>query len=132
MSSSLANFPTEASGVSTWADAVSDSALSVLFGFDDILIFSAFVTALLLIVEACACIRPEEDRSQVLLSCCWPHTLINSGLCNQHHPEPCFALHHACIGVRSLFQGNCLDHRANILEDTEGKSVLLIHRGSGQ
>src|SRR5580692_798320 len=132
MFSSLANFLTEASGVSTWAGAICGSALSVLFGFDGMLISSAFVTGLQLIVEAYACIRPEDDRYKVLLSFCWLCTLSNSVLCKQHHAEPCFSLHHARIGVRSLFKGSCLDHRANILEDTEGKRVLLIHRRSGQ
>src|ERR1700730_18235654 len=132
MSSSLAHFLTEASGVSTWAGAICGSALSVLFGFDGMLISSAFVTGFQFIVEAYACIRPEDDRYKVLLSFCWLCTLSNSVLCKQHHPEPCFALHHASEGVRGLFERNCLDHRANILEDTEGKSVLLIYRGSGQ
>src|ERR1700741_3427399 len=46
--------------------------------------------------------------------------------CNEHHAEPCFALHHASVSISSLFERNCLDHRADILQDAEGNGVLGI------
>jgi len=33
----------------------------------------------------------------------------DSVFCNQHHAEPCFALHHAGVTLSSLFERNCLD-----------------------
>ena len=44
----------------------------------------------------------------------------------QHHAEPCLALHHASVSIGSLFEGNGLDHRANILQNAEGEGVLCI------
>jgi hypothetical protein len=46
---------------------------------------------------------------------------------DQHYAEPCFSLHHASVGISSLFERNCLDHRPNVLEDAEGKGVLAIY-----
>ena len=40
-------------------------------------------------------------------------------LCNQPHAEPCLAFHHACVSIGSLFERNCLDHRANILQNVD-------------
>ena len=53
-------------------------------------------------------------------------------LCNQHNAEPRLALHHASVGIRSLFERNCLDHRADILKDAESQGVLATNRGAGQ
>jgi hypothetical protein len=44
-------------------------------------------------------------------------------LCNQHHAEPCFALHHASVTISSLFERNRLDHRADVFQNPEGKGV---------
>jgi hypothetical protein len=39
----------------------------------------------------------------------------------------CFSgLPHATVGICSLFQGNCFDHRADTLKNAKGKSVLGI------
>src|SRR3984893_1721398 len=67
-----------------------------------------------------------------LFSCCILRTLSDSVLCNQHHAEPCFALHHASVSIGSLFERNRLDHRADILQDAKGKGVLGINRRAGQ
>ncbi len=64
--------------------------------------------------------------------CCILYTLSDSVLCNQHHAEPRFALHHAGVSIGSLFERKCLDHRADILKDAEGKGVLAINRRAGQ
>src|SRR5439155_25910336 len=58
--------------------------------------------------------------------------LSGSVLNKQHHAEPCFALHHASVSICSLFETNGLNHRADILQDAEGKGVLGIDRRSGQ
>jgi hypothetical protein len=58
--------------------------------------------------------------------------LRDSVLCNQHHTEPRFALHHASVSIGSLFERNCLDHRTDILQDAKGKGVLAINRSAGQ
>src|SRR4030095_9349149 len=59
-------------------------------------------------------------------------SLSNSVLCNQHHAEPRFALHHASVSISSLFHRNCLDQRADILQNAEGKGILVINRRAGQ
>ena len=72
MSSSVARFPTEPSGLSVCVEAACGFALSFLFGLDGILISPAFVTGLLLIVEACSCIpavRLRQLRQSVLDLC---------------------------------------------------------------
>src|SRR5882672_2540798 len=46
-------------------------------------------------------------------------TLSDSAFCNQHHAEPRFALHHASVGISSLFERKCLDHRADVLQNAE-------------
>ena len=51
---------------------------------------------------------------------------------NEHHAEPRFALHHASVTIGSLFERDCLDHRTDILQDTEGERVLVIDRRAGQ
>jgi hypothetical protein len=66
--------------------------------------------------------RPSVDR----------RTWKGSVLCNQHHAEASLALHHASVGIRSLFERNGLDHRADILEDTEGQGVLGLNGRAGQ
>src|SRR6202035_2980071 len=48
------------------------------------------------------------------------------------HAESCFALHHASVSISGLFKRSCLGHRANILQDAEGKRVLLIDRRARQ
>ena len=53
-------------------------------------------------------------------------------LCNQHHAKPCFAVHHASVSISSLFERKCLDHRADILQDAEGKGILGIDRRASQ
>src|ERR1700730_6567473 len=58
--------------------------------------------------------------------------LSNSVLCDQHQAELCLALHHASVSISSLFERSCLDHRADILQAAEGKSVLLLDRRAGQ
>src|SRR5258705_7229558 len=40
--------------------------------------------------------------------------------------EPCFVFHHASVGISGVLKGNRLDHRADILEDAEGKGVLVV------
>ena len=52
--------------------------------------------------------------------------------CNQHHAEARLAFHHAGISIGGLFQRNCLDHRADVLQDAEGKGVLPVNRRAGQ
>jgi hypothetical protein len=51
---------------------------------------------------------------------------------NQHHAEARFALHHASVGACSSFERKRLDHRADVLQNTEGKGVLVINRRAGQ
>src|SRR5258705_2180858 len=58
--------------------------------------------------------------------------LSGSVFCNQYHTEPCFALHHPSVSIRSPFERKCLDHRTDVLQDTEGKSVLAVYRRAGQ
>src|ERR1700737_2499857 len=53
-------------------------------------------------------------------------TLSCSAFRDQHHAEPRFPLHHAGVSISGLFEGSCLDHRADILQDAEGKDVLSI------
>src|SRR2546429_5730257 len=53
-------------------------------------------------------------------------------LCNQHHAEPCFALHHASVSIGGLFERNCLDHGSDVLQDAESKCVLAVNRRPGQ
>src|SRR5713226_2351851 len=67
-------------------------------------------------------------------SICCPRDWAKKSLLprDQHHAEPGFALHHASVSIRSLFEGECLDHRADILQDAEGKGVLAINRRAGQ
>src|SRR6266849_8501588 len=60
------------------------------------------------------------------------HGLRGSIPGNQDHAEPRFALHHAGVSVSGLFERKRLDHRANILEDAEGKGVLVINRRACQ
>src|SRR6266853_2052188 len=50
----------------------------------------------------------------------------------EYHSEPCFASHHAGVRIGGLFKRKCLDHRANIFQDTEAKSVLAFNRRSRQ
>src|SRR5258705_13645744 len=57
--------------------------------------------------------------------------LSDSVLCNQNHAEPCFAFHHAIVSIGSLFERSCLDHRADVLQDAEGKGVLGFNRRAG-
>src|SRR5437870_6985031 len=72
-------------------------------------------------------------RLSVLCSGCFGNVVPSgASLCNQHHTKPCFAFHHPSVSIRSLFERNCFNHRANILEDTEGKSVLAIYRRARQ
>src|SRR5262249_14537418 len=52
--------------------------------------------------------------------------------CKQHYAEPGFAFHHSSISISGLFERKCLDHRADILRDAEGKGVLAINRSAGQ
>src|SRR4029453_10773148 len=59
-------------------------------------------------------------------------SLSNSVLCNQHHAEPRFALHHASVSISSLFNRNCLDHRADIFQHAERKCVLALNRRASQ
>src|SRR5258707_13097566 len=59
-------------------------------------------------------------------------TLSDSSLCNQHHAEPRLALHHPGVSISGLFEWKRLDHRADIFQDAEGKSVLVINRRAGQ
>src|SRR5262249_8245844 len=58
--------------------------------------------------------------------------LNDSVLRKERHAEPSFALHHAGVSVSSPFERNCFDHRANILQNAEGKRVLAINRRAGQ
>ena len=58
--------------------------------------------------------------------------LCDSVVGNQHHAEARFALHHAGVTVGSLFEWDCLDHGADILQDAESKRVLGIDRCAGQ
>jgi len=50
---------------------------------------------------------------------------------DQHHAESCFALHHASVGVCSLFERKCLDHLTDSLQNAKGESVLVIDRRPG-
>src|ERR1700722_511764 len=51
---------------------------------------------------------------------------------NQLHAEPCLALHHASVSIRRLFERHGLDHRSDVLQNTEGKRILPINRRSRQ
>src|SRR5712692_10806782 len=46
--------------------------------------------------------------------------------CGQDHAETRFPLHHARVSFSSLLERNRFDHRADILQDAEGKGVLAI------
>src|SRR5580692_10954382 len=59
-------------------------------------------------------------------------TLSRAVLCNQHHAEPRLALHHAGVSIRRLFEWHCLDHRSDVLQNTEGERILRINRRSRQ
>ena len=59
-------------------------------------------------------------------------TLSRAVLCNQHHAEPRLALHHAGVSIRRVFERHCLDHRSDVLQDTEGERILPINRRSRQ
>jgi hypothetical protein len=72
------------------------------------------------------------SMTYLLLSCRTLCTLSDSVLSNQHHAEPCFAFHHVTVSIGSLFERSCLDHRADILQDAEGKSVLGLNRRAGE
>jgi len=50
---------------------------------------------------------------------------------DQHHAESCFALHHASVGVCSLFKRKCLDHMTDSLQNAKGESILVIDRRPG-
>jgi hypothetical protein len=57
-------------------------------------------------------------------------TSNDSVFCNQHRAEPCFALHHACVSINTLFERNCLDYfeRKNVMKRTNwipGTAVVL-------
>ncbi len=68
----------------------------------------------------------------LMASRCTLRASSGSLFCNQHHAEPCFALHHASVSVSSLLERSCLDHRADILQDAEGKRVFGIDCSAGQ
>ena len=74
---------------------------------------------------------PDLTAAFLLASVDW-RTLSNSVLRNQHHAEPCFALHHVGVGISSLFERQCFNHRVDIVQDAEGKGVLAINRRAGQ
>src|SRR5215467_6607183 len=76
--------------------------------------------------------RQGQASLWFLVSCGILHTLSHSVFCDQHHSEPCFALHHASVSIISLLERNCLDHRADILQNAEGKRVLAINRRASQ
>src|SRR5260370_5930659 len=117
MSLSRSAFPTEASPVcAAWAEIAWGSAFPFPCGFDDILISFFLLIGLPLSVL------------RLLFSCRISCTLSDSAVRNQHHAEPCFALHHASVSIGSLFERKCLDHRTDIFQDTEGKSVLAINQ----
>src|SRR5712691_3252698 len=122
MSSSRCAFPTGASIVSAaWAESAWGSPFPFPFGFDDILI-SFF---LMIVIACCSALR-------LPFSCRIPRTLSDSALHNQHRAEPRFALDHASVGIGSLFEKKCLDHRTDVLQDAEGKRVLAINRRARQ
>jgi hypothetical protein len=74
----------------------------------------------------------EIQGPTISLSCRIQGALSEAGFCNQHHAEPRLALHHASVSISSLFERDGLDHRADIFQDAEGKSVLAINRGARQ
>jgi hypothetical protein len=49
----------------------------------------------------------------------------NPVLRRQHHAKPGFALQHARISVSSLFERNCLDHRADVLQNAEASASSI-------
>src|SRR5690349_10729090 len=57
---------------------------------------------------------------------------LHSVLRDQHDAEACFALHHATVSIRSLFERKRLDHRPDVLQDAEGEGVLAIDRRAGE
>jgi hypothetical protein len=71
----------------------------------------------------------DSESSEIADVSCGSRT---SGDHSEDHAEPCFALHHASVSISSLFERNCLDHRADILQNAEGKGVLAIDRRAGQ
>jgi len=56
----------------------------------------------------------------------------DSVFCNQHHAEPCFAVHHSSKSIGGPFERKCLDHRTYILQNTERKGILAINRSASQ
>src|SRR5258708_39424508 len=59
-------------------------------------------------------------------------TLRSSVLCDQHHAEPRFALHHSSVGIRCLFDRNCFDHRTAVLFNSEVKRCLRFNRSASE
>src|SRR5215469_6126040 len=51
---------------------------------------------------------------------------------NQHNAEPCFARHHAGIGLSCLFERNCLDHCRHATQRTETERCITSCRVSRQ
>src|SRR6516225_8319841 len=73
------------------------------------------------------------NRSQYLESTSFGGWFLGcSGLGDQNHAEACLPFHHACVSIGCLLERKCLDHWANILQDTEGQGVLAVNRRAGQ
>ena len=77
-------------------------------------------------VSPLLCVRHETNDSVD----CGP--LSGSVLGNQYHAETRLTFHHASVAISSLFERNCLDHRADILQDAEVEGILAIDRRAGQ
>ena len=50
---------------------------------------------------------------------------------SENHAKARFPFHNAGVGAGRLFEGNGLDHGANILENTEFKGALIVDRLAG-
>src|ERR1700676_1802592 len=104
----------------TWVEARAPTPKSFLQGLKPNSSEQRFVRA----------ISPHLLRKPRRTSICW--LLRGSVLRDQDHAEARFAFHHASVTLSRLFERNCLDHRADILEDAEGESVLVINGRAGQ
>src|SRR3984885_12084455 len=68
--------------------------------------------------------KTQRERS-ASLDC---RTSSASGLGNQDHAEPGFALHHASVRIGSLFKRKGLNHWADVFKNAERKCIFVVNR----
>src|SRR6266852_9148994 len=129
ISSSRAQFPTETSSVPAWVKVAWGSVISILFGFDDILISLFPVIRLPLIVEARSCIR----LARAIALCAKHESAGKSRLAQQFGAqgpaERVLGVEQPSLGCRQrdAYRFRSFPHRAflqllNLNYDTEGRS----------